>query len=136
MPYIKVVNSKMLYFERYNGIKLLKLSMLMLLCYVVSACGMYNVQYIDRDSIKSVAFAGHKPHYKSGESKPTRLGALHFSKKDAAKDAQGRMFLLQRKRGVYMTETKIGESEKRRYFLSIGVNPKTQDPSIGFRMEF
>lgn len=127
---------KMLLHMNQNRTKLYRISLLLLVCFAINACSTVDIKYINRETVKSISFAENKPFYREGESKPTSLGALRFTNKDAREGDSGKVYLLQRKRGVYMTETKIGDTGKKRYFLSVGVNPSTGKPAIGFRMEF
>ncbi len=107
-----------------------------LVCFAINACSTVDIKYINRETVKGAAFMEEKPFYHRGDARPTQLGALHLTPKYALKDSPGQLFILQRKRGIYMTETKIGGTGKKRYFLSIGVNPVRMEPAIGFRMEF
>lgn len=121
-----------------NRTKLCRVSLLALVCFVIIGCSPVNLKYIDRETIKSrpVAFSAEMPRYHKGDSKPMSLGALRITSKDAPEGDPGRVLLLQRKHGVYMTETKIRDTGKKRYFMSVGINPKNGNPAVGFRMEF
>jgi hypothetical protein len=120
----------------HNVTKIYTASLLALVCFAISACSTVDIKYISREKVKSASFAPNMPHYNAGDSKPMQLGALRFTRKDAPDGDAGKVFILQRKRGVYMTETKVYDSGKKRCFFSIGVNPSNGNPAIGFRMEF
>lgn len=92
------------------------------------------MSYISRQEIKDLAFAQEKPRYL--EKKPLSLGAIRLVRKDAKPGEMGQVFLLQRKKSVYMAETKILDTGKKRYFFSLGVDSRSKMPAVGFRMEF
>lgn len=117
-----------------NEINLYKTGLITFCCYAISACSFGNVSYISREEVKSVSFAQEKPRYL--EKKPMSFGALRFTKKDAKPGEMGQVFLLQRKKSVYMAETKILDTGKKRYFLSLGVDTRSKAPAATFRMEF
>lgn len=93
-----------------------------------------DISYISRNEVKSASFAQEKPRYI--EKKPLSLGALRLSSKNAKEGDMGQIFMLQRKKSVYMAETKIIDTGKKRYFFSLGVDYKSKTPAMGFRMEF
>ncbi len=119
-----------------NGTILCKSVMLITFVFAINGCSSVDISYISRDVMKSSAFAGEKPRYAVGDSKPMQLGALRMTNTDAKEGEAGRILILQRKKGVYMAETKLDIDSKRRYFFSIGINPRNKTPAIGFRMEF
>lgn len=126
----------MLLHKNKNG-TLFKSAVMVVLIFTTCACNTVDISYINRETIKTSAFAAHKPHYAVGDSKPMQLGALRLTDKDAKEGEAGRIVILQRKRGVYMAETMINtDSTKHRYFFSVGIDPRNRTPALGFRMEF
>jgi hypothetical protein len=103
-------------------------------CFVLNACSSIDVSYISRDEMKSSAFAQEKPRYV--EKKPLSLGALRLTNKNAKEGDMGQLLILQRKKSVYMAETKIMDTGKKRYFFSLGIDYKSKTPALGFKMEF
>lgn len=93
-----------------------------------------NVSYISREEIKSSSFAQEKPFYI--EKRPLSLGALRLTSKDAKEGEMGQLLVLQRKKSVYMAETKVMDTGKKRCFFSLGIDYKSKTPAMGFRMEF
>lgn len=124
----------MLLHNAIRELNLYKINMLFLACFATSACNTVDVSYISREEIKSVSFAQEKPQY--FEKKPMSLGALRFTSKDAKEGDPGQIFLLQRKKNVYMFETKVKDDGKKRYFFSAGIDYKEKTPAVGFRVEF
>lgn len=113
-----------------------KSAVLVGLVFATSACTSTDVSYITREEIKGNAFTQEKPRYAAGDSRPMQLGALRMTNKDAREGDPGRILILQRKQGVYMAETKLNSESKRRYFFSLGIDPRSKAPAMGFRMEF
>ena len=116
--------------------RIYKASFVASLCFIISACASpMKVSYVSREEIKTNAFfTSEQPRYI--EKKPMSLGALRITRKDAAEGEMGQVFMLQRKKSVYMAETKIMDTGKKRYFLSFGIDYKSRTPAAGFRMEF
>lgn len=103
------------------------------LCLVLTGCGAGDVSYVSRGELKS------DPLYLIGrsdmENQPTNYGAIKF-KQDDDMDHEGRLFLLQKKKGVYQTETLLMTHNDKRYYFSVGVNYKQKSPMVGLRIEF
>ena len=117
-----------------NGTKLYKAGLLALICFSINGCSSMDISYISRDEIKKVSFAQVMPKYI--EKKPMSLGAIRLINKDAKEGEMGQILLLQKKKGVYMVETMVKDTGKKRYFFSLGVDYRKKTPAIGFRMEF
>lgn len=110
-----------------------KAGLLVLASVVIGACGT-DISYVSREEIKSNAFAEIKPRYL--EKKPMSLGAIRLTSKDAKEGELGRVFLLQRSKGVYMAETMVKDTGTKRYFMSLGIDSRSKAPAFHFRMEF
>lgn len=115
---------------------------------LLGACS--NVDYISREDLKNSKYDGSK----SVLTKSTDYGAFKFKKKkiqksnlnDDVQDAQnlyfneekddGRLYILQKKKGAYQIETKFYENKNKSYFFSLGLDYKNKAPRVGFRLEF
>ncbi|MCE3231956.1 MAG: hypothetical protein K0R98_213 [Rickettsiaceae bacterium] len=109
------------------------------LCSVLAACSTTNFSYVSRQNLQSDPLYQNEGHYNPNaivtEKKPMSLGALKFQSEGMNPD-EGKLLLLQRKKGIYMAETMIQGEKKRKYFFSFGIDPKKQASVIGFRMKF
>lgn len=117
-----------------NRVRLGKLLALVSVCFAVSACNTVDLSYISRDEIKQEAFAPEMASY--FEKKPMNFGAIRLSSSDAKEGDPGQIFVLQRRKSVYMFETKVRDTGDTRYFFSAGIDYKNKTPAVGFRVEF
>ena len=124
----------MLFFKARNVSKRGRILMLILGSLALNGCSSMNISYVPRDELKKASFTTERPRY-IGKA-PLELGALRLRTKDASTEDQGDIFILKRKSGVYMAETKVMDTGKKRIFFSVGIDYRNKTPAVGLKMEF
>ncbi len=124
----------MLQQKTQKRISQINLRLIIVVSLAFSGCTGTDISYISRSDLKNPSFNSERPGYIG--KKPLEFGAIRFVDKDAPEGSMGRVFILKRKNGAYMAETKMKGDGKKRYFFSIGINSRSKMPAVGFRMEF
>ena len=109
-----------------------KLLLLVGFSLLLSACGSESVSYVTKDSLK------YDPMYEQNHSEirnSKHYGAFKFQEKYDSDD-EGKLFVIHKNRGAYEAETFWKESDKKRYYLSMGLNYRERMPMMGFRVEY
>ncbi|MDB2414786.1 hypothetical protein N9W34_03350 [Rickettsiales bacterium] len=110
-----------------------------LLC-VMLASGCSNVNYLSRGQLQHKLYIDSQ----SQKAKDKNYGALQFKSNVKASpeaseeddESPGRLFILQKRKGVYIGETIFHENKDKKYFFSLGLDYKHKAPTFGFRLEF
>lgn len=111
---------------------LIKLSIISILCLSVQACNSDDYAYVTREDLTNDAVYLVQ---KSEMKQPKNYGAIKVVSEDQNED-EGQLFLLQRKKGTYQTETMFHKTKDKRFYFSVGMNYKDKEPRVGLRMEF